>query len=307
MIVLNSIFPVFMIICMGRILKKFHLTTDEYLRISDRLIYYAFFPAMMFWKIGAPSTSVSFNWPLILASLATVLTIYILSLTYIRVAKVAAFETGTFSQCSYRFNTYVGMAVILTALGDHSVREFSIMIGLTIPFINILAVSTLIWFSGGTKRGADRIRLIIKEALSNPLVIGCFAGIIYSRIKMPFPLFMENSFKMISLMTLPLALISVGGALKPSRFKRYFKNAFVSSFFKLALLPLVGYVFLKIAGVGDDSLKVGMIFFALPTSTATYILSSQLNSDTELASTSIFLSTLFSALSLSIVIYLFVS
>jgi predicted permease len=42
-----------------------------------------------------------------------------------------------------------------------------------------------------------------------------------------------------------------------------------------------------------------MVFFALPTSTALYVLSSQLNSDTELASASIALSTFLSLVSLS--------
>jgi predicted permease len=42
-----------------------------------------------------------------------------------------------------------------------------------------------------------------------------------------------------------------------------------------------------------------MVFFALPTSTALYVLSSQLNSDTELASAAIALSTLLSIFSLS--------
>jgi len=42
-----------------------------------------------------------------------------------------------------------------------------------------------------------------------------------------------------------------------------------------------------------------MIFFALPTSTAIYVLSAQLNSDVQLASAAIMLSTLLSLISLS--------
>jgi predicted permease len=51
--------------------------------------------------------------------------------------------------------------------------------------------------------------------------------------------------------------------------------------------------------------KVGMLFFAMPTSTALYVLSSQLNSDTKLASASIALSTVLSFVSLSVVLNLF--
>jgi predicted permease len=55
-------------------------------------------------------------------------------------------------------------------------------------------------------------------------------------------------------------------------------------------------------GVTGEALKVGMIFFALPASTAIYVLSSQLYSDTELASASIVTSTVLSFFSLSAVL-----
>jgi predicted permease len=47
-----------------------------------------------------------------------------------------------------------------------------------------------------------------------------------------------------------------------------------------------------------------MIFFTLPASTAIYVLSSQLNSDTELASSSIVISTLLSFFPLSVALLL---
>jgi hypothetical protein len=51
-------------------------------------------------------------------------------------------------------------------------------------------------------------------------------------------------------------------------------------------------------------LKAGMIFFALPVSTAIYVLSSQMHSDPDLASATIVVSTLLSFLSLSVVLLL---
>jgi hypothetical protein len=52
------------------------------------------------------------------------------------------------------------------------------------------------------------------------------------------------------------------------------------------------------------SLQVGMLFFALPTSTAIFILSSQLNSDIRLASAAIVISTLLGIFSLTLVLTL---
>jgi len=58
-------------------------------------------------------------------------------------------------------------------------------------------------------------------------------------------------------------------------------------------------------GVGGLSFKVGMVYFTLPASTASCILSSQLNSDVDLAAAGIVLSTILSVVSLSAALLLF--
>jgi malonate transporter len=54
--------------------------------------------------------------------------------------------------------------------------------------------------------------------------------------------------------------------------------------------------FFRLSGV---PFKVGMIYFTLPASASIYVLSAQLNSDTELASAAIVLSTILSFFSLT--------
>ena len=81
--------------------------------------------------------------------------------------------------------------------------------------------------------------------------------------------------------------------------KSHLTLATVGAVFKLVLLPLVGYGFLRLFGVTGTDWGVGLIFFALPTSTAIYVLSSQLGSDTDFAAAAVVVSTALSFLSLS--------
>ena len=74
--------------------------------------------------------------------------VFALSALCIRAFKIPDFQAGTFSQSCYRFNTYIGMAVIINAFGEEGVGIFGILIGIMIPVINLFAVSTLIWYSG---------------------------------------------------------------------------------------------------------------------------------------------------------------
>ncbi|AOY57949.1 MULTISPECIES: AEC family transporter [Desulfococcus] len=303
MIVLNGLFPVFALLVLGGGLKKFRLTNDTFLNTSDRLVYYIFFPVMLFWKIAGARSDGGIDWNLCLAVLTTVCVIYILSAVYIRFT-VPQFEAGSFSQSCYRFNTYIGMAIILNAIGEEGARHFSIMVGFAIPFINVLAVSTLIWYSGKNFSPGKRVRMTARALIHNPLILACVAGILYARLVGYFPVFINNTFKLAASVTLPLALISIGGALNLETLKGHLKLSLVAAFAKLLIFPIVGYICLKYYGVSDIPFKVGMIFFALPTSTAIYVLSSQLNSSTDLASATIAMSTVLSFMSLSIVLLL---
>lgn len=304
MVILNSVFPVFALIILGRVLKHYGLTSDSFLKTSDKLVYYIFFPCMLFWKIGGGASAAGIDWGLCAASFSALCCMFVLSTAYILLCDVSDFEAGSFSQSCYRFNTYIGMAVVVNTLGEEGVRHFGILIGFMIPVINVVCVSVLIWFSGRSYAKRERWLLTGKALISNPLILACFGGIIYSQFRLPFPLFIENTFRLVSFVTLPLALISIGGSSTLGKLKGYFKLSLVSSMFKMILLPVTGYLFLRVFGASAIGFKVGMIFFALPTSTAIYVLSAQLGSDTDLASACIVFSTLFSFASLSGVLLL---
>ncbi len=301
MIILNSLFPVLTLILLGKFFRKSGWTSDGFLKRSDRLVYYIFFPVMLFWKIGRAVSPAGSKWNYCIACVCAVVAVYILSLIYI-IFRVDDYEAGTFSQSCYRFNTYIGMAVIITALGEEAATIFGILIGFAIPIINILAVGTLIWFSGQKYSFWGKIKMMAKAMMLNPLIIACVAGILYSRTVNFFPVFIDNTFRLISSLTLPLALFSIGGSLTFANLKEYFNLAMAAAFFKLLILPLAGYYFLNLFRVSGIYFKVSMIFFTLPTSVALYVLSAQLNSNTDFASASIVLSTMLSFVTLSFVL-----
>lgn len=302
--VIQHLFPIFALMLLGALLKSRGITHDAFLKTADRLIYFIFFPAMLFWKIGTAERQFAAQAaPLLLAAICAVLAVFLFSTLFIWLARVADFQAGAFSQSCYRFNTYVGMAVILSALGEEGAAQFGLLIGLAIPVINLLSVAMLIWFSGGSPHWRTRLGLTARSILTNPLVIGCAAGLIYARWINRLPAFVENTLALGSAITLPLALLSIGGSLQLAALKRHLPLAAVGSVFKLILLPLTGYGFMRWFGVDPGGHAVGLIFFALPTSTAIYVLSSEMGSDTEYASAAIALSTGLSFISLSVVLW----
>ena len=298
-LVLSSLFPVFSLLLAGSLLKRLKLTNEMFLKVSDRLVYFIFFPVLLFWKIGGADADGFMDWHLCTAALVSIAVIYLVSALALKAFRISNYKAGTFSQSCYRFNTYIGMAIAYYAFGEAGLKHFGILIGFAIPFINVLAVSTLVWYSGRAISSGRSLGIFFKEIGTNPLVLSCAAGLAYSNTVGTFPVFIDNSFRLLSAAALPLALISIGGALTVKGLKGNLGISTLALVIKLLMLPLVGYFVLQQFQVTGLPFKVGMLFFTLPTSPAIFVLSSQLNSDTELASASIVLSTILSFLTLS--------
>ncbi len=306
-LILNSVLPVFAIIALGGFLRRIRLIDDSFIRVADRLVYYVCLPVLLFWKIGQPSQGALIEWEAILAVIGAVFIVFAVSLIIVQVMRTRNRTVGSFCQSCYRFNTYIGLAVIMSACGEESVRKFGVLIGFAIPFINVLAVGTLIRFSDRKDAEHGQAVSILRSIVSNPLILACILGGLYFELGVPFPVFVDKSLGLVAMVALPLALLSIGGSQTFAGFRNHFKYSCIAALCKLVLLPVIGYILLKGLHVSESWLNVSMIYFALPTSPANYILSSQLDSDIDLATSAIVLSTMLSVVSLSAVLILFAS
>jgi len=302
--ILDSVFPVFALIALGAFLRRRGLTNETFLRTGDRLVYYAFFPLLLFWKIGGTPTGVVVPWRLWAAGLGAIALMWVISVAVIAAARVDRFRAGAFSQATYRFNSFVAIAVVFNVQGDAGVARLGELLGLAIPLCNVLAVMTLIWFSREALDHAARARLTVRALFRNPLILACVAGMLWVRLLPPWPPAVDNTLRLASALTLPFALISIGGSLTFAGLRRRLPLAATAALLKILVLPVVGWWAAGLAGVGGTDVLTLMLFFALPASTAMYVLSGQLQSDAQLSSAVIVLSTLLSFLSLSAVLLL---
>jgi hypothetical protein len=304
---INVIIPIFFVIGIGSIVRRIHLLDDHFFRTSDKFIYYVCFPALLFWKIGGPGDLGADLVPQTIVVFATVSLAFMASLALIYMAGISRYQAGSFAQGCFRFNSYVGLGVVLGALGEEGLKYFGILIGFIIPYINVLCVATLIWFSGKSYEPATQARIMIRAIVTNPLIIACVAGLLWSRTGMGFPVAVERVFELLGGVTLPLALVSIGGGLSFQSLGETARPAFLATAVKLIFMPLTGYYLLKAFDVQGMAMQTAMIFFCLPTATSTYILSSLLGSDTRLASSAIMVTTLASLPVLALCLWLFVT
>lgn len=298
--IINIVLPVFSVIALGWLLRQWGLIDAPFLKQTNRLVYYVCLPLLLFYKIGTADFFANFNGRLIFGSIAAVTITFVASYFYTVIRNYSNETRGVFSQGSFRGNiAYMGLAITLNAYGEAGLTKAGILMGFLVPFLNLFAIFALLWphRSDGENRG---VTFWIRQIVLNPLIIASFLGIIWSFLDLPIPLVFERSLKIASGMTLPLALLAIGGGFSLQRLRGDLVMATMVSIIKTVWMPILAAILLIGMGVGGVDLGIGVLIAGTPAATANYIMADQLKGDAELAGTIVMLSTLLSAVTYTV-------
>ena len=304
--ILQAVLPVFLVIAIGAAARRFRFIGEPFIDTANMLVYYLLLPALLFYKIGTSNFREAFNAPLVVGGYAATLATFLLAVFLSRALGISPAERGSFIQGSVRANlAYLGLPIVLSAAGDIGLRKGGILLGFMVPLINSLAVVALIIPHGdGKGRARENARRIGFQLATNPLILSCFLGIVWSMLKFPVPGLVDNTLSILSSATLPLSLLCLGGSFSFERARSGFRVAALAAGLKILLLTAFAVALYRWMGLSGQDLRVGVIMMGCPTAVVTYVMASQLNGDTDLAGTIIVLSTAASAFTISGWLYL---
>ena len=292
--VLTSIIPIFLIILAGLVLRSIDFLPGHLLGPLNRLVFYVAIPAMVFLKVAQADFYANFQ-PLLLAgTLLPALFVFLLGQALIRASSSPPEERGTFLQSSFHGNLgYIGLAVAYYYLGDQGLTQASILAGFLMLWQNLLSVWVLRPQPGSEGGGP---LALIKKILANPIILSALAGIAFSIAQLHLPVIVSRSLSILSGMALPLALIIIGASLSVGLIRDHLGQALASGGLKLVLLPLVGYLAYLGFGLEREAYMPGLVLLATPSATVTYVMAAEMHGSPDLASATVTLNTILSAL-----------
>ncbi|MFA5515692.1 MAG: AEC family transporter [Desulfuromonadales bacterium] len=302
--ILTIVLPVFIVIALGYLLKRLELIDSAFLFQTNRLVYYIALPLLLFYKIGTADFFANFNATLVCGSAAAIAVAFCLSYGYAALRRYPPPARGTFSQGAFRGNlAYVGLAIVLNAYGEAGFTRAGILMGFLVPVLNFFAIIALL-LPHRRDGAAGEKGLWLKQLLLNPLILASFAGIFWSFLHLPMPVILERSLHIATGMTLPLALIAIGGSFSLEKLKGDLVMAGFATGIKILWLPLIAAGILYALGVRGQDLGIGVLFAGTPAATATYIMAHQMKGDAELAGSIVMLSTLLSAFTYTLALFI---
>ena len=284
--VVMALFPLIMLIAMGYLFKRTQFLTDEFWRGAEKLNYLILFPVLLFNNLAYIKLELATITQVLLALfiiiLITALTLWVAkAFFHIPIARF-----GVYVQSQIRFNTYIGLSIMSLLFGAQGMQMFAMMIALAIPLVNVISV--LAFSQGQGLKPAQILFSLIK----NPLILGCLVGIIFNLLQLSLFSGLEQLFKILASMSLPLGLICVGAALQFADLKHDYSRLLLNTVGRLMVVPGLAYLICYALNLNQFETIVLVVFFALPTASASYILTRYFNGDSQLMAGIISLQTL---------------
>jgi len=309
--IINTVFPVFLIIALGAQLRKGGFISAGFVDGLNRLVYWVALPSLLFYKIATASYDYQVAGKTFLVVLAGMLACIAAGYIVAAVMRVPSAATGTLVQGAFRGNLlYVGLPIIIYSFagsGNSNPAEIEavaiLVLAPIVPAYNIAAV--LVLLASRQKLDRNVPVKIFRQIITNPLIIACVGGVLYSLIFPALPIVIVRACSAVGQIALPLALIGVGAALVQGKIVGRRSSAFAASVIKIVLAPAAGFVAARLLGLGPAETKVGLLFLACPTATISYIMAGQLGGDEQLSAAIVLVSTILSIVSLSLIVGLF--
>ncbi|MFD1436990.1 AEC family transporter [Acinetobacter terrae] len=284
--IVMALFPLIILIAMGYIFKRTQFLSDEFWRGAEKLNYLILFPVLLFNNLAYIKLELATITQVLLA-LFIIIIISALTLWVARAffhIPIARF--GVYVQSQIRFNTYIGLSIMSLLFGAQGMQMFAMMIALAIPLVNVISVLA---FSQG--QGLKPAQILF-SLMKNPLILGCLVGIIFNLLQLSLFSGLEQLFKILASMSLPLGLICVGAALQFAELKHDYSRLLLNTLGRLIVMPCLAYLICYVLNLNQFETIVLVVFFALPTASASYILTRYFNGDSQLMAGVISLQTL---------------
>jgi predicted permease len=297
----NITAPVFAMLFLGVLLKRIGWINDGFIITASALVFNATMPALLFLGIIHADLHAALQPKLLIYFTVATLAGFAFAWGY-AIWRAPLIDRGIFVQGAFRGNNgVIGLALAASMYGDYGISLGAILAALIILFYNTLSTIVLAVYSPVIKSDPWSI---FKSILANPLIISVLAAAPFAYFSIGLPKWLETSGNYLAQMTLPLALICIGGTLSLASLRKSGKLAISASMVKMIWLPVLCTFGAWLCGFRKAELGILFLYFGSPTAAVSFVMARAANGNHELAAAIIVITTLAAAVTTNIGIFI---
>ncbi len=300
---LNATVPVFLIMVLGAFFYKVGWIDDVFASKMNKFVFTVPLPVLLFGDLAAVDFEQVWNLKFVVFCFAVTVVSIMISAGVSCLWKDRSVR-GEFIQSSYRSSAAIlGIAFIQNIYGTAGMAPLMI-IG-SVPLYNIMAVLVLSVFKPGQPWiNRSLIRQTFKGILTNPIILGIAAGLIWSLLRLPMSQILAKTVSSVGGIATPLGLMAMGATFDIRKAFARAKPAITAAFIKL-----IGFcaLFLPAAvriGFRNEELVAILVMLGSATTVTCFVMAKNMGHEGVLSSGVVMLTTLFSAFTLTGWLYL---
>ena len=206
-------------------------------------------------------------------------------------------------QASYRSSAAVlGIAFVNNIYGESTVA--ALMIVGTVPLYNVIAVVVLSLTSPERRRNGSLWASTLRSIVTNPIILGIAAGLLWSLADIPQPVIMSKSIGYLGNMATPLSLIALGASVRFSAAKGRGRLTAAIAFFKLVLFCGIFLPAAIALGFRDEKLISILVMLGSATTGSCFVMAKNLGHKGDITAFAVMLTTLCSAFTLTMWLFI---
>jgi len=292
LVAIGAVVPLFVLIGVGVIVKRMHLLTKLETEHVNRMVFKIFFFCMMFYNIYTTNLETSFRPYMLLFAGVTVLLEFVLAVVVVCFVEKDNRRRGAMIQALFRSNVVLmGIPLVGNIFGDDQLAIPSMIIAVTVPLYNVLAVFDLETFRGGK----FNLGHILLNVLKNPMIMGAILAVILRVIGIEhLPQAILKPIGQVAAATTPVALIILGASIKGGSYHQHLRQLIGCVTGRLIIMPGIIIPVAIALGFRGIELVTLTAVFSTPCAVAGFAMAQQMGSDADLAGNCVVYSSAFS-------------
>jgi len=299
---LNVTLPIFVIILLGGFLKKIGLLTEGFTTVADKFVFKVALPVQLFRDIATMDIRQDFSPRFVLFCMAATTVMFgacwLLGQLFLREKAMV----GAFAQAAARGSAAIlGIAFVENIYGDSGMTPM--MIVAAVPLFNIYSVIILTVTSSDGRLSWALIKKTLKGVVTNPIILGIAAGMVWSLLGLPWPTILSKSVGYVASTATPLALLVLGATFRGREALQKIGPTLAAALLKLVVIPAAIFPIAISMGFRGSELVAIMIMLASPTTVTCYIMAKNMGGDETLSASVVMTATLLSSVTLTLWVF----